>query len=135
MTRDDALTFGEWLAELTEYYPHSKVHLDAVLPGYFGALGEVDVGCLRLLLLAVLRQCRYFPTAAELLQLAASLPTPPGCPRCPTGHGAHRGHVVRHFQGGPYCETCHRAMPVPPGYVPYAPPPPVRPQLAEQGDT
>jgi hypothetical protein len=133
MTRDDLPAFVTWITELAEYFPHTKVNLEVMVSGYFRALRPLDVATLRPLFDEVLRQCRFFPTVSELLAIAATLPTPDTCKRCPGGHGVHAGHAVKHYESGPYCDRCQVPLPVPPGYVPYSVPRAL-PQIPERTD-
>jgi hypothetical protein len=135
MERKDLDRFMAWLAALVEYFPHTKVHCEALLPGYFAALRALPVCQLDALFAVVLQQCRFFPTVAELLALAALLrPTDP-CARCPGGHGVHAGHTVGHYDLGPFCHSCDLDMPTPPGYRPPTRVPPRRQELPQQTAT
>lgn len=129
MTRNDLAAFSQRLAELTEYFPGSKINLEVVTRGYFAACCKLTLTDVDQLFAMALKTCRFFPTVAEIHALGGQLA--PGsriCATCHGDHSIHAGHDVRHYPAGPWCQTCHADMHTPAGYTywgPCAPPSPL----------
>src|SRR3990167_7671340 len=114
---EDAQQFSAMLTTLCAYYPSTKVDLSAVMDGYFEYLHVLTIEDVRMLFVLARRQCKFFPTPADLLEIARKTFThfegtsgERACASCPTGHGAHALHDVGHYHAGPYCRTCNATL-------------------------
>lgn len=117
---EDVSPFCALLAQLVECYPGSKPNLEIIAPLYFEDLAHLPITDVAALFTTARRTCSFFPTIAELLKLAGG-PPEAACSKCSNGHGHHTGHKVKHFPAGPWCDTCHMDMPMPPVYNYIAP--------------
>jgi hypothetical protein len=70
VNKNDSTEFLSLLTALSEFFPGSKVNVDAIAEGYFEDLQNFSISDVRRMFVQARRSCRFFPTIAELLSIA-----------------------------------------------------------------
>lgn len=117
MEYKEASEFVQMLVQLAEYFPHSKVNIEAIAEGYFEDLSHLPLKTIEKVFVEARRSCEFFPTIRVLLTLAAPHQALGKiCAYCQTSHGVHQDCNVGHSEAGPYCKDCKVKLAVPEGY-------------------
>ncbi|HSF31911.1 MAG TPA: hypothetical protein VLK82_15715 [Candidatus Tectomicrobia bacterium] len=59
------------MTQIATFYPHNKPDIDQVIEGYFEDLHDLSLDQVRAVFVLARRRLKFFPTIAELLQIAA----------------------------------------------------------------